>query len=347
MPAGEGTSVYIPAGTVHAPCEFLAGFNRPEYADCGLVTTNERQPPEGVRVGMRCGSKWFGALPAAVAVFLAGMAGGPPAMGAPGCVPRLGHPPLVQAGVLIGAINPTVPPIQYVDKDGKIVGMDADLGNAIAARLCLRMQFESIQFATMIPGLKDGRFDMIDSFMFYTPERAAQVLMIPYGATTLSILVPGADARKITGPQDFSGKRFGVELGTIDAVDAQKADQALRAAGKPGIDVHTFANYADVLQALRAGQVEGAFVPTEESYYYQKQGVTFFRIALTGFDPHAEALAFNSRDLALKVAEILTQMKRDGTFDKIFGPYHHCVLPGPYAITTGPLPAPSCPNAGG
>jgi quercetin dioxygenase-like cupin family protein len=42
--ATTGTAVYIPANAVHAVrndsgrvCEFLAGFNRPEYSECGLV----------------------------------------------------------------------------------------------------------------------------------------------------------------------------------------------------------------------------------------------------------------------------------------------------------------------
>src|SRR5579885_2534251 len=141
------------------------------------------------------------------------------------CQPKIGHPPLIRKGTLIAAINPTVAPIQYVDDDGNIIGLDVDLGNMIAKRLCLKMLFESIQFATMIPGVQDGRFDMIDSFMYYTPERASQVLMIPYGASTLAIIVPKSDKRDIKGLEDFSGKKFAVELGTVDAADAKKASE--------------------------------------------------------------------------------------------------------------------------
>jgi quercetin dioxygenase-like cupin family protein len=42
--ARPGTAIYIPTNAVHAVrnesdavCEWLAGFNRPEYAECGLV----------------------------------------------------------------------------------------------------------------------------------------------------------------------------------------------------------------------------------------------------------------------------------------------------------------------
>ena len=138
--------------------------------------------------------------------------------------------------MLIAAINPTVAPIQYIDDDGNIVGLDVDVGNAIAARLCLKMEFQSTQFATMIPLLKEGRIDLIDSFMFYTPERAAQVLMVPYGASSMAIVVAKNNKDEIGGPEYFSGKRMGVELGTVDLADAKAASEALEKAGKPAIN---------------------------------------------------------------------------------------------------------------
>ncbi len=277
-------------------------------------------------------------LAVAVAAWL-----GPAAARAQGnCSPALDHPPLVQAGSLIAAINPTVAPIQYIDDSGKLVGLDVELGDAIAKRLCLKMVFQSTQFATMIPLLKEGRIDMIDSFMFYTPERAAQVLMIPYGASTMAIVVPKSNTDKIDGPEYFSGKSFGVELGTVDYHDAETTSAALQKTGKPPIDVHTFDTYANVLQALSAGQVQGAFIGTEEAYYYRNKGVDFFRIALTGYDPHAEALAFKEPAIADAIAKVMNDMHADGSFDKIFKPYGHCVLPGPYKVMSGPIPTPNC-----
>ncbi len=259
------------------------------------------------------------------------------------CTPTLGHPPLARKGMLIAAINPTVAPIQYIDEDGNIIGLDVDVGNAIAARLCLQMEYQSTQFATMIPLLKDGRIDLIDSFMFYTPERAAQVLMVPYGASALAIVVPKSNTDAISGPEYFSGKRMGVELGTVDFNDAKAASEALEKAAKPAITVQTFDTYADVLQALKSGQVDGVFIGTEQAFYFRKKGLDFFRIALTGYDPHAEALAFSQPALADAVIKVMNEMKADGSFDKLFAPYGHCVLPGPYKVTTGKLPTPVCP----
>jgi polar amino acid transport system substrate-binding protein len=280
----------------------------------------------------------------ACAMILAGflMPQAMPAKAQTRCEPALGHPPLARKGVMISAINPTVAPIQYIDDDGNIIGLDVDLGNAIAERLCLKTLFQSTQFATMIPLLKEGRVDIVNSFMFYTPERASQVLMVPYGASSGAIVVPRKNADQITSLDYFSGKPFAVELGTVDYQEAKDASDALAKAGKPPIDIHTFNTYADVLQALAAGQAAGAFIGVEQAIWYRKKGTDFFRIAFSGYEPHAEALAFKDPDVAAAVVKVMNEMKADGSFDKIFAPYGHCVLPGPYQVTTGPLPPFSC-----
>jgi polar amino acid transport system substrate-binding protein len=258
------------------------------------------------------------------------------------CTPTLSHPPLARSGYLISAINPTVAPVQYIDDSGNIVGLNPEFGDAIAERLCLKQELHSTQFATMIPLAKEGRVDMINSFMFYTPERASQVFMIPYGASTLAILVPKKNADEIKGADYFSGKRFGTELGTVDYQIAKTASEELEKAGKPPIDVRTFNTYADVLQALAAAQVDGVFVGTEQAIYYRDKGTDFFRIALSGSQPHVEALAFGNVEIAHAVEKVLDDMKADGSLEKLFNKYGHCFLPGPYKVTTGAMAVPAC-----
>jgi polar amino acid transport system substrate-binding protein len=194
----------------------------------------------------------------------------------------------------------------------------------------------------MIPILKEGRIDLINSFMVYTPERAQQVLMIPYGATAGSVIVGKKNTDKIDGLEYFSGKFLATELGTIDYRDAKAVSDELVKAGKPPIDIHTFGTYADVLQAVVAGQADGGMLGIEQSVYFRNKGANF-RLAISNLDPHPEALAFSNRELADAVAKVMNEMKADGSFDKIFAPYGHCVLPGPYKVTTGPEPSFTCP----
>jgi polar amino acid transport system substrate-binding protein len=263
------------------------------------------------------------------------------------CQPALKSPPLIAADHLTTATNPTAPPMQYIDESGKLVGLDVDFGEAISAHLCLKTEWVKTEFVTMIPGLKGSRFDMVDTFMYYTPERAAQVHMIPYGAATLAIIVPKANGDAIPDLAYFSGKPFGTQLGSTDDRNAHAASDALVKAGKAPIDIHTFPNYGDILQALSAGQLDGALIGTPQAFYFRNKGQTFFRIATTGLFPHAEALAFGDAAVAQAVADTLNKMKADGSFDKVFDAYHHCTLPPPYTVTTGPIPDPVCPPFNG
>ncbi|MGH7153623.1 MAG: transporter substrate-binding domain-containing protein [Acetobacteraceae bacterium] len=264
------------------------------------------------------------------------------AMAQTGCKPPEGIK-LVTPGVLTVTTNPTSPPLQYIDEQGNIVGMDIDLGRMIAAKLCLPIKYIASEFATMIPSLKDGRYDMIDTFMYYTPERAQQITMIPYGAATVSIVMQaGTTGGKTLA--EFSRKRLATQLGSVDDVNARKVDMDLRAAGKPGIDIHTFPNYSDLLQALSGGQVDGAIISTDGAFYYRSKGMTFFRIAATGLYPHLETIGFADPVLAEKAAAALDALKMDGSYDKLLSKFHHCALPGPFKVSHGPLPDPVCPQ---
>ena len=249
---------------------------------------------------------------------------------------------LVTPGTILAATSPTSAPLQYIEDTGKIVGMDMELGELIAAKLCLKIQYVATEFVTMIPALKGGRYDMIDTFMYYTPERAEQIHMIPYGASTVAIVVPAA-AKGGETLADFTGKRFGTQLGSMDFVNASAESKALVEAGKAAIDVRTFPTYADLLQALAAGQLDGAIVSTDGAFYYKSKGASFFRIAASGLYPHAETIAFADPVLAGRAAEALNALKADGSYGKLLGTYHHCQLDGPFKVTTGPITVPVCP----
>ena len=145
-------------------------------------------------------------------------------------------------GMLIAAINPTVAPIQYIDDDGNIIGLDVDLGNAIAERLCLKMEFQSTQFATMIPILKEGRIDLINSFMFYTPERASQVLMVPYGASSMAIVVPKKNTDDDQGPGVFLRQALSL-LSSAPSTEGRAGGQRGAGEGRQAGDRHPHLRY--------------------------------------------------------------------------------------------------------
>ena len=51
------------------------------------------------------------------------------------CTSPVSASDLVKPGTLVMSTNPTLPPLQYVDKSGQLVGMRIELGREIAKRL--------------------------------------------------------------------------------------------------------------------------------------------------------------------------------------------------------------------
>lgn len=226
---------------------------------------------------------------------------------------------LVKKGTLVMSVNPTLPPMQFVDSSGKLKGMRVELGEEIAKRLCLTPEYIRIEFSAMIPGLQAGRWDVINTGIFYTPERAKMMNMMKYEDQAISISTTKGNPLKIAKPDDLSGKSIGVEIGGFEEKKARELDKALTDKGMKGMTIRTFENFAMAFQSLRAGQVEVALSIDSTGAEYQKRG-EFDRV-LHGLFPTPVALATKNRALADAMTRVLNDMKADGSFQKLFDQY--------------------------
>ena len=72
-------------------------------------------------------------------------------------------------------VNPSYPPFESTTADGGVQGFGVDLGNAICAELKLKCVWVSNDFDGLIPALKAGKFDAIESSMTVTDARKKQI----------------------------------------------------------------------------------------------------------------------------------------------------------------------------
>ncbi|RZI75912.1 MAG: ABC transporter substrate-binding protein [Variovorax sp.] len=226
---------------------------------------------------------------------------------------------LVKKGTLTMSVNPTLPPMQFVDSTGTLKGMRVELGEMIAKRLCLTPEYVRIEFSAMIPGLQAGRWDVINTGIFYTEERAKLMQMLQYEDQAISISTAKGNPLKIAKPEDLSGKTIGVEIGGFEERKTRELDKQLTDKGMKGMNIRTFENFAMSFQSLRAGQVEVALSIDSTATEYQKRG-DFDRV-LNGLFPTPVALATKNRELATAMAKVLNDMKADGSFQKLFDQY--------------------------
>lgn len=245
------------------------------------------------------------------------------------CTPKVPDSELVKPGTLTMSVNPTLPPMQFVDSTGELKGMRVELGKEIAKRLCLTPEYVRIEFSAMIPGLQAGRWDMINTGIFFTKERAAIMQMIPYEDQAISVSVATSNTT-VKDKDGLDGLRVGVELGGFEETKTRALDAELKAAGKTGLVIQTFDNFALAFQALRAGQVEGVVSIDGVAKEYDSRGD--FRRAVSGLYPAPVAVAFKNAKLADAVSGVLKDMKTDGSLGKLFDSYGLPMIAGDYSV---------------
>ncbi len=244
---------------------------------------------------------------------------------------------LITPGKLMLSINPTLPPQQFVDSHGELQGLNVELARDFAKRLCLEADFIRMDFPGMFPALAAARFDGIDTGMFWTEERSKIVYTVPYAQQAISVVVLESSKAVFDTPDKLAGHSTGVEINSYQERWVRGQDKALQAAGKPGIDLHAFTTATDVLAALHAGQVESAILIDQTAREIVRRGGV--KIVGDGFGGAPTTLAFRKRSVAEAVAKTLTEMRADGTYDRLFDAFGLTKLPEQVFAIRGPGPA--------
>ncbi|WP_300007908.1 transporter substrate-binding domain-containing protein [Pseudonocardia sp.] len=107
-------------------------------------------------------------------------------------------------------------PYAYVDGSGRVTGAQPEVARAVLARLGIGgLSAVQVRFADLVPGLRDGQFDMIAAGMTVTPERCGLVAFSrPDFVAAPAFLVPEGNPRGIGTFQGVG--RAGVVLAVLD-----------------------------------------------------------------------------------------------------------------------------------
>jgi polar amino acid transport system substrate-binding protein len=239
---------------------------------------------------------------------------------------------LVRPGTLTMATNPTLRPLQFVDSSGDLKGMRIELGEAIAKRLCLTPQYVRMEFSAMIPGLQIGRWDMINTGIFWTEQRAETMQMVNYELQAISISVSRGNSLGIAKPDDLSGRSVGVEIGGFEENKLRQLNQSLVGRGMAPINIRTFDNFAAAFQAMGAGQTDATVsIDPTAAEYAQAGGVD--RV-VSGLYPTPVALAMRSRVLSAAVVKALNDMQRDGSYKELVDRYGIVAHTGLFSVNS-------------
>ncbi|MFV2120039.1 ABC transporter substrate-binding protein [Streptomyces sp. Act-28] len=156
-------------------------------------------------------------------------------------------------------------PAEFKDKNGKTVGIDPDLAEAMGKQLGVRFEFENGTFDTLITGLRAKRYDIAMSAMTDTKDRqqgvdsetkkkvGEGVDFVDYFNAGVSLYTKKGADKGIRTWSDLCGKKIVVQRGTVSDNLAKSESKKCVAAKKPPIAIESFDNDQLAQTRLRAG----------------------------------------------------------------------------------------------
>ena len=218
-------------------------------------------------------------------------------------------------GTLIMATNAAFPPYEFMDGD-KIVGIDAEIMQAICDDIGMKLEIENMEFDSIIPAIQSGKADVGAAGMTITEDRLLSVsFSTSYTTAYQVIIVP--EGSSIAGPDDLKGKIIGVQLGTTgDLYMTWDYEED----GLATVDRYSKGNEA--VMALTQGKVDAVVIDSEPAKVFVDQN-TGLSILPTEYiiENYALAISKDNTELLDKINASLAKLTDSGKLQKIIDKY--------------------------
>ena len=214
---------------------------------------------------------------------------------------------------LVIGTNAAFPPYEYVDDDGNIIGIDAEIAAAIAEKLGMELEIKDMEFDSLITACSGGSVDVVLAGMTVTDERKESVNFSDTYATGIQVIIVKEDS-DIATADDLDGKIIGVQAGTtgdIYCTDDYGQD-----------NVKQYNNGALAVAALKNGQVDCVIIDNApaKSFVAANEGLKILDTEYVTED-YAIAVAKENTKLLDDINKAMAELKADGTIDKIVDKY--------------------------
>ena len=225
----------------------------------------------------------------------------------------------VESGKLIMATNAAFPPYEYIEGN-EIVGIDAEIAGAIAAKLGLELQIDDMEFDSIIESVKGGKADMGLAGMTVTEERKEVVNFTASYATGVQVVIVTEDSAITTVDDLFAegaSHIIGVQRNTTGDL---YSTWDLEDAGLASID--RYSKGADAVQALLTGKVDCVVIDNEpaKAFVEANEGLKILDTAYAVED-YAAAMSKDNAELYEAVNKALEELIADGTVASIVEKY--------------------------
>lgn len=141
----------------------------------------------------------------------------------------------------------TVPPMEFRNASGKLVGYDIDLGNRIAKEMGLQAKFTVFQWDSLFNSLEENKIDMLISSITITDERRKLYAFSDPYLDAGEVIISRKDS-PIVNAESLQGKKVAVHSGTVHEKSAYKYTKKEL--------VELFPTNVDIGEAVSVGSAE-------------------------------------------------------------------------------------------
>ena len=197
------------------------------------------------------------------------------------------------------------PPYEFL-RGMEIVGVDVEIGRAIAKRLGRKFSVDSNDFDSVLPSVINGRAEIAAAGITVTEARKERVdFSIPY--MTAGIVVVSKKSNPFRDVSQLKGKRISVQAGTT-------SDDYVR--NELGQEATGFGTAAEAVAGLKAGTFDFVLADVGVAKHCAKGNPDLEVSDLLTSEDYAVAIAKGQPELLKAINETIAALKADGTIVK-------------------------------
>lgn len=221
---------------------------------------------------------------------------------------------------IIVALNPQYPPFEYVEGD-EVCGFDADLIKAIAEKAGFAIEFEAMEYASVISSVAANPNCIGVSGISITDERKLTVnFSDPYINAGLVVVVKAdSDFAKAEAPKaaDLAGKTIGVQLGTTSDTAAEEIT---------GLEnVSQYSTFLDAIMDLQGNKLDAVIVdkPVGQALLASLKDDALVMVDVEDLEADWYGIEVNkdNTELLEKINTAMAELTEEGFFEELNAKY--------------------------
>jgi polar amino acid transport system substrate-binding protein len=123
---------------------------------------------------------------------------------------------------LVIGTDATFPPMEFINKQGGLIGYDIDLGYRIANELGMKAEFKNIKWDDLFTSLENKQINVIISSVTINDERKQKYLFSQPYINAGQVAITQRANTTINAAADLKGKKIAVQKGTTSETEAVK-----------------------------------------------------------------------------------------------------------------------------